>query len=148
MKTLLVCESTHHGNTRKLVNAITETYPVDVIDAAATDSIDCSGYDCIGFASGIAFGNFYKKITSLAAELPAGKKVFFLYTCGKENGSYDTSIREIAEARGCTVLGKYSCKGFDTFGPLKLLGGLNKNHPDADEIRKAVEFYEDISKMI
>ena len=31
----------------------------------------------------------------------------------------------------------------------KLIGGLAKGHPDADEIRKAVTFYEEITnKMI
>ena len=32
--------------------------------------------------------------------------------------------------------------GFDTFGPFKLVGGIAKGHPDEDEIRGAVEFYE------
>ena len=38
-------------------------------------------------------------------------------------------------------LGEYGCLGFDTFGPFKLIGGLKKGHPTAEEIRGAVDFY-------
>ena len=40
------------------------------------------------------------------------------------------------------MIGEYECLGFDTFGPFKLVGGLQKGHPTEEEIRKAVEFYQ------
>ena len=39
-----------------------------------------------------------------------------------------------------TVIGKFGCKGYDTFGPFKLLGGIAKWHPDEKDIKNAVEF--------
>ena len=62
MKTAIVYESTHHQNTLKLVQAIREKFPVDVIDVTETESADLTGYDLIGFAAGIAYGKFYPAI--------------------------------------------------------------------------------------
>lgn len=39
------------------------------------------------------------------------------------------------------MLGVYGCRGFDTFGPFKLIGGIAKGHPTQNEIDGAVEFY-------
>lgn len=38
-------------------------------------------------------------------------------------------------------MGRFSCKGFDTFGPFKLIGGVAKGHPDDRDLAAAVEFY-------
>ena len=76
---------------------------------------------------------------------PAGKKGYFPCTLRerKQKLQYinqgNSQRHAEAQSRGNTA-----AKVFDTTGLLKLPGGLNKNHPAADEIRKAVEFYEDI----
>ena len=143
MKTAIVYESTHHQNTLKLVQAIREKFPVDVIDVTETESADLTGYDLIGFAAGIAYGKFYPAIEKFAARcLPAGKRVFFLYTCGRDSKSYLASMRETAARKDCQVLGAYSCRGFDTFGPFKLVGGINKGRPNEEDIAGAVRFFE------
>ena len=54
MKTIIIYESLHHGNTKKLVDAIAAEYPVEICDARAFEG-DLSRYDTVGFASGIAF---------------------------------------------------------------------------------------------
>ena len=57
-RTAIVYASTHHGSTRKLVESIAEKYEITQIDAAKQQTADLSGYDLIGFASGIDFGKF------------------------------------------------------------------------------------------
>lgn len=144
MKVAIVYESTHHGNTLKLVQAIARKYEVELIDAAKEAQPALDGFDVIGFAAGIAYNGFYKRITGMVKNgLPAGKKVFFLYTCGKNSRDFSQTLQQVAVEKGCTVLGSYGCTGFDTYGPLKLIGGLNKNHPDQEEIDGAVRFYEE-----
>ena len=32
------------------------------------------------------------------------------------------------------------CKGYDTFGPFKLVGGIAKGHPDEEDMKNAVDF--------
>lgn len=145
MKTAIVYESTHQGNTKKLLDAIAQKHEVALIDVTGTENISLEEYDVIGFASGVAFGKFYKKITEVAeTKLPAGKKVFFIYSCGNNSKDFSKNIREIAERKNCVSLGTYGCKGYDTYGPFGLIGGINKNHPDEQEIADAVKFYEEL----
>lgn len=145
MKTVIVFYSYHHGNTKKLLDAIAAKADVDLIDVTITKKADLSGYDRIGFASGIYFGAFAKQIQAFAAEnLPEGKQVFLIETCGSPRKGYFSAMEKIASEKNCSVAGKYECLGFDTFGPFKLIGGLQKGHPTEDEIRKAVEFYQNL----
>ena len=143
MTTAIVYVSLHHGNTKKLVDAIAAEHDVTLINAMTTFTADLSGYDLIGFASGVAFGNLYKQMNAFIKQnLSSGKRVFFLYTCGRNDKDFSAPMKAVAEKKGCTVAGAYGCSGFDTYGPFKLIGGLNKGHPDESEIKGAVEFFE------
>jgi hypothetical protein len=99
------------------------------------------GYDCIGFASGIYFSRFQKQVLAAAQAMPVGKKAFFLCTYGSPGAHHLDAITTVAKSRDAEILGSYGCLGFDTFGPFKLVGGLAKGHPTAEEISGAVEFY-------
>ena len=142
MKTAIVFYSAHHGNTKKLLDAIAAAEDVTLIDVTAHPDADISSYDRIGLASGIYFSNFAKQILTFAEEkLPAGKVVFFIYTHGAPGGYFLKTIQDVAEKKGCRVIGEYRCRGFDTFGPFKVVGGIAKGHPTEEEIRGAVDFY-------
>lgn len=145
MKTTAICYySQHHGNTKKLLDAICKSDPeVVLIDVTKNEFAGLEAYDRIGFASGIYYSSFAKQLLAyLRNQLPEGKDVFFLYTAGA--GRNDRFVREISEAakeKKARILGPYGCSGYDTFGPFKLVGGLKKGHPDAKEIGEAVQFY-------
>ena len=141
-KAVIIYASTHHGNTRKLVDAIANKYDIDKIDATKQQQTDLSGYDLIGFASGIDFGKFYDSVECfLESNLPDGKRVFFLYTCAKVNPRFTEKIKAVALKKGAVILGEYGCKGYNTYGPWKMIGGMNKKHPSEDEISDAVKFF-------
>ena len=146
-QTVIVYASVHHGNTRKLAEAIAARLGVDLIDANAQQQADLSRYALIGFASGIDFGRFYGTVERFLEEhLPEGKKVFFLYTCAKTGGDFTKSVRTLALERDAVLMGEYGCRGYNTYGPLKLIGGMNKRHPTESEIEAAVSFYEEIAR--
>lgn len=146
MKTAIVYFSTHHGNTKKLVEAIADRNDVTLIDVTKTPSADLTAFERIGFASGIYFSSFSKQILKFASDcLAEGKEVFFINTCGNPLGMYFDAIRKITEKKNCRELGRYQCLGFDTFGPFKLVGGIAKGHPTNEEIEGAVKFYESLS---
>ena len=133
MKTAILYYSKHHGNTKKLLDAIAEKYDVDLIDVTQKAGIDLEKYDRIGFASGIYYSSFAKQILEAAsASLPSGKKVFFIATCGSMRNLYFRGIKAITKKKGCESLGEFLCLGFDTFGPFKLVGGIAKGHPTED----------------
>jgi len=144
MKTAIVYASVHHGNTKKVIEAMTAGYEVDLINAAVDTDRDLSGYDMIGFASGIYYGKFHASLIRYAKEkLPFGKAVFFVCTKGAPSamGNFTKSIEEAVEGKNSNIKGSYSCRGYDTFGPFKFIGGLAKGHPDAKELKAAAEFY-------
>ena len=143
MKTAIVYYSEHHGNTKKLLDAIAAKHDVTLINVTKSPETDLSGYDRIGLASGIYYSSFAKQLLAYAEEhLPEGKDVFYIFTHGAPKGMFLNAVRKIAEAKHCRELGDYHCQGFDTFGPFKLVGGIAKGHPTEDEISGAVSFYE------
>lgn len=149
MKTAIVYYSKHHGNTKKLIDAIAATQEVTLIDAARTTHQDLSGYDLIGFASGIYYSKFHKSVLRFAQEnLPMGKRVFFLYTFGAEKAGYTKSIEEVTSSKKAVVEGAYGCFGFNTFGPFKLIGGIAKGHPDEKELAGGKRFFEKLTQRI
>lgn len=142
MNTAIVYYSQHHGNTKKLLDAIAAAEDVTLIDVTADPNADLSAFDRVGLASGIYFNAFAKQLMAFAdARLPEGRDVLFIYTHGAPTGGFLKGIREIAGKKKCRELGAYHCLGFDTFGPFRLVGGIAKGHPTEDEIRGAVEFY-------
>ena len=147
MKAAIIYYSRHHGNTKQLLNAITEAFDgIDLIDAAAVPDADLQCYDRVGFASGIYYSKLHKSVLQFAEKnLPAGKPVFFLYTCGAKKQGYTGAISKIAHAKNADILGEYGCLGFDTFGPFRLVGGIAKGHPDREDLAGAVRFYESIT---
>lgn len=45
------------------------------------------------------------------------------------------------ESKNPTVVGKFSCHGYNSYGPFKLVGGTGKGHPNDQDIADAIEFY-------
>ena len=147
IKVAIVYSSTHHGNTRKLVEGIANKFEITIIDANCCQRADLSAYDCIGFASGIDFGRFYDSVISfLKKNLPENKRIFFLYTCAKTSRRFTETICKEAVKKDSIILGEYGCKGYNTYGPWKYLGGMNRNHPNTQDVEGAILFLESIVK--
>ena len=143
MKAVIVYHSSHHGNTRKLVEAIARGRDVTLVDASSVKSADLSGYELIGFASGIYFGKFHEDVLEFAKNnLPEDRKVFFLSTYG---GSNTKAIEEVVKGRSAQVVGQFGCKGYDTFGPFKLVGGIAKGRPNENDLNNACHFFDGLS---
>ncbi len=146
MKSILIYASTHHGNTKKVVDAIANEFDIEVVDATKIHEKDLTDYDLIGFASGIFFTKFSEQVLRFAREcLPENKNVFFIATAGNPMKGNFNSIASMAEEKKCNEVGRFQCKGFDTYGPFKLVGGIQKGHPDEDELKDAVDFYKGIT---
>ena len=144
-KAVIIYASTHHGSTQKLAEAIASQYDIDLVDATKRQTADLSEYDLIGFASGIDFGKFYESVEQfLDNNLPENKRVFFLYTCARVSNRFTETIKTAVHKKNAIILGEYGCRGFNTYGPWKMIGGMNKGHPSAKEIQDALLFTESI----
>ncbi len=143
-KCAIVYASYHHNNTEALVKAIQEKLPdITLINSLKEEKIDLSEYDVIGFASGIYFYDFHKKLLRFVeANLPQNKKTFLMCTCGAKSDRYFKKITKMIESKNGTVEGKFSAYGLDTYGPFRMLFPLKKGHPDQAEINEAISFTE------
>lgn len=149
MKTAIIYYSKHHENTKQLLDAIQKASSdeITLIDVTTTSSATLEEYDLIGFASGIYYSKFEKRVLEFAKNCtPNGKDVFFIYTYGAKKEGYTKSIREALANTDSNILGEYGCFGFNTFGPFKLIGGIAKNHPDNTDIENAISFYKNLHK--
>ena len=70
----------------------------------------------------------------------------FALICTYGGSANYKSIEQILDKKHASVDGKFGCKGYDTFGPFKLVGGIAKGHPDDKDIQNAVEFVKDLKK--
>jgi len=69
MKSIIIYESTHHENTKKLVAALAKKHNMKTVSIENAESVDLLEYDIMGLAAGIAFGKFYKRMEEFAAKI-------------------------------------------------------------------------------
>ena len=68
MKTAICYYSRHHGNTRKVLEAMAREGDIDLIDVTARRAVQLEGYDCIGFASGVYALHLHKSVVAFARQ--------------------------------------------------------------------------------
>ena len=127
-KTAIAYYSKHHGNTKKVLDTIKEYDPeVVLIDVTDKHEVDLTGYDRIGFASGVYYSKFADQVLNFArVNLPPQKAVFYIATSGNPLDMYFNSISKIAKDKQCFELGRFQCPAWDTFEPFKLVGGAER----------------------
>ncbi len=119
-----------------------------VVNAEQAFKLSFAGDELVGFGSGIYFSRFHKKIEQAAAsiELPEGIPLFVFSTSGLGKRSYNNGLMKMLEKRGADVKGTFACKGFDTYGPWKIFGGIAKGHPAEKDLEHAVAFIQGLIK--
>lgn len=143
MKTAICYYSVHHGNTRKLIEAMTQGHDVDLIPVTQRQTVRLDDYDLIGFASGIYGFEIHKSVVDFARQyLPEGKKIFIVYTYGAQKGKAADALKKLVAEKHADLVGEYACKGYDTFGPFKWVGGIAKGHPTDEERREGRALFE------
>ena len=144
MKNLIVYESIHHGNTEKIGKAMAEYLNADLIKTNDVNVNTLKDYDLTGFGSGIYNGKLHKNVLDLIDKLPilSNKKAFVFSTSGQGKAKYNNTIEQKLKEKGFEVVGSFACKGYDAFGPFKLIGGIAKGRPNENDIQKAKEFAE------
>jgi flavodoxin len=151
MKTLIIYQSIHHGNTEKVARKIGEVLGADLKKPGEIKPEDLANYDLIGFGSGIYAWNFHRSILKFIDSLPemSGKKAFIFFTHGsKAPENYASSILKKLEEKHFSFVGQFDCQGWDTFGPLALFGGMGKGLPNEADLAGACKFAEGLALSI
>ena len=146
MKILIIVESKHLGNTKKIADAMAKAAPVDITDVAGAADYRLDDYDIIGFGSGIYMGRHDKRLLKFADGLCDKPADCFVFSTsgGSDFEQNNRALVDLLTAKNKTVLGVFSCRALDKFFVLWLTGGVNKGHPDADDLKNAQDFICDI----
>ncbi len=145
MKTLIVVKSTHHQNTARVAQAMAGVLQADVVSPEDVLPEQMNQYDLVGFGSEIYFGRFHSKVRQLIRRLPPTEKsrpIFLFFTAGLPflRRLWHWPVRRRLIKLGYLSVGEFGCRGFDTVGPLFLIGGLNRKHPDERDLTRARDF--------
>ncbi len=141
MKTLIIYVSYHHQNTEKIAQVIAQELGADRAPVSDAHADALEAYDLIGFGSGIYGGKFHKTLRQFVESLPTGmgKRAFVFSTRGGGADKH-AAFKELIQSRGFSVVAEFSCKGWDTVGPLKFVGGINKGRPNEKDLEHARVF--------
>ena len=112
MRTIILYASRHHGNTKKLVDAIVEAHPeIDTLDVRSlgkNEYPDLHEYHLIGVATGIYYSEIDKDMARVLTNvLQPQDKVFGLMTYGGKNKWYGKDIDGICRMRQAIFMGVY-----------------------------------------
>ncbi len=146
MRTIIICESVSHGNTLSVANAMAGVFGARVVKPGEFDPKTIDDYDLIGIGSGIYYGKHHKNILELADSLPdlKEKSIFVFSTSGKGDISQHKLLLSKLAKKGYSNAGEFTCKAWDTWGPFKLIGGINKGLPNKATLKQAKEFAQNI----
>lgn len=139
----VVVSSWHHGNTRKIADAIGAQLQADVLTVDEAYAVDLSQYALVGFGSGIYFAKHDEKLFDLIKAKPSlPHKTFLFSTSGNTLlwRLYHLGLRRLLTSRGCDVINEFNCPGWDTVGPFALFGGFYRGRPNEKDLTRAREF--------
>jgi len=145
LKSLLVCVSKYYGNTKKVAQSMASVLEAQVLEPKEVSESLLSGFDLVGFGSGIYFAKPDPSLLEFVSKLPQnGGKVFVFSTRGRNSffeKIYHKPLKERLVEKGFEVVGEFSCRGFSNYHRIfKLFGGANKGHPNGKELENAKTF--------
>jgi flavodoxin len=151
MKAVIVCASVSHGNTGRIAEVMGSVLSAPVVEPEEVDPAELAAYDLVGLGSGIFSGRFHPRLRRFAAALPAVAtegpcgRAFVLTTSGLPEPRFRPFTRpmeRLLERKGFAVTEGFSCRGYDTWLPFRLVGGIHRTRPDADDLAAAHAFAE------
>ena len=150
MKSLLVLFSYHHNNTEKIANIFAKVLDAQIKTPQQINPEELQDYSLIGFGSGIYDYKHHKVLLDLADKLPkvTNGRAFIFSTggiTGEAKAAEDHSLlREKLQSKGYVIVDEFQCVGFNTNSFLKYLGGMNKGRPNAEDLKHAEEFAQNL----
>ncbi len=150
MKSLLVLYSYHHNNTEKIANVFAKVLDAQIKSPQQINLEELQEYSLIGFGSGIYGEKHHKLLLDLADNLPqVSNKMAFIFSTsaimGKDKVAKDhLLLREKLQSKGYKIVDEFSCKGFNTNSFMKYFGGMNKGRPNAEDLKHAEVFAQNL----
>ncbi|MEU8432793.1 flavodoxin family protein [Streptomyces sp. NPDC029216] len=146
MKSVIVCTSVSHGNTRRVADTMARVLGARVVSPEEADPAELAGAGLVGFGSGVFYGRLHPGLTGFVEALPPvhGRASVFA-TSGLPElppAPFTRPLVRLLTGKGFQVEGSFSCRAFDTWTPFKLVGGINKQRPNGGDLAAARAFAE------
>ena len=154
MKSLLVLLSYHHKNTEKIAKVFAKVLDAQIKTPQQINPKELQDYGLVGFGSGIYDAKHHESLLELADKLsPVTEKKAFIFSTsammGKAKVAEDHSLlREKLQSKGYTIIDEFACKGFNTNSFMKYFGGMNKGRPNAEDLKHAEEFAQNLKQNL
>lgn len=152
MKSLLVVFSYHHNNTEKVANVIARVLDAKIKTPPQINLEELQEYGLIGFGSGIYDGKHHEVLLDLVNRLPqVTNRKAFIFSTGGMTGDDKVAedhllLRKKLRSKGYLIVDEFGCKGHNTNSFLKYFGGMNKGRPNAEDLKQAEEFAQNLKK--
>lgn len=143
-KKMIIYQSLHHQNTEKLVLQLARALECDTCPISQADTVNLSDYTDLIFASGVYYGKPAENLTQYIeknVEKLKDKKIHLILTSGAGFKSYIRRFQTMVEDLGLKVDKTFQCKGFNTYGPFRWIGGIGKGRPNDDDIISAIMWF-------
>jgi len=147
---LIILVSYHHKNTERVAQAIAETLGARILAPSDISDDDIQPTRLVGFGSGIYSAKHHPDLLALADRLQPipGARAFLFSTFGAPKiaatpsfiESNHSALRERLKAKGFEIVGEFACPGHNTNSFLRFFGGLNKEHPNKEDLQRATVF--------
>ena len=154
MQTLIIYTSIHHDNTEKVARAMAEVLHAKLAKSNDVNINELIEYDLIGFGSGIYFRKHHRVLLNLVDKLPKveNKKAFIFSTSGVREmwffHEFNKPLEEKLFEKELHVIGEFSCRGFDTYGVWKCIGGISKGRPNEKDLQRARNFAQELLEKL
>lgn len=153
MKSLLVLLSYHHNNTEKIANVFADVLDAQTRTPQQVNPEELQECSLVGFGSGIYGGQHHEALLDLADRLPevTNRKAFIFSTSGvtkKNQPEIHLPLMERLLSKGYTIVDEFNCAGFNTNSFTRLFGGMNKGRPNAEDLKRAEEFAQDLKQNL
>ena len=149
MKSLLILFSYHHNNTAKIANVFAKVLDAQIKTPQQINTEELQEYDLIGFGSGIYSEKHHTSLLDLADRLPqvTNKRAFIFSTSAiAEVAKNHSPLREKLQSKGYIIVDEFNCAGFNTNSFLKYFEGMNKGRPNAEDLKHAEEFAQNLKQ--
>jgi flavodoxin len=143
MKTVIIHVSVHHHNTQAVAQAMGEAIGALVLTVDEAKGRNLAEFDLVGLGSGIFFSSHHRALLRCVrdhASLP--RKAFLFSTAGLPwlHWVWHRALRQAVRRKEIAILGEACYPGWDTVGPLRWIGGIQRGHPNAHDLEQSRQF--------
>ncbi|MGI6713608.1 MAG: flavodoxin domain-containing protein [Bacilli bacterium] len=144
-KKVIIYTSYHQRNTFNLLQASLpiEEYTWVNLLRGEEKNLALNHFDVVILGSGIYYGKMHKRLLAFIAaqkEELASKTLALVITAGKTPEHYQRRVKRYLKRLKLPSHRVYACLGYDTFGPLRLIGGINKGRPNEEDKERLSAF--------